>query len=441
MIKSRGQECAFKGEITAFLALTFMLILSIVAALIQSANLYATKHNNRIRTQIALESTFAEYSSELLNQYEIFSRFGASLSVLQNRLDFYGVGDMTHEIEKVEYLTDHSGRPFYEQAIHYAKNWLGLDEVMLGTTYEFSANEDIEHEERGVLESIQEFLEEEEKELPKDNNPIQSVQMLKNMSLLTLVAPEQEQLSNQTISLSELPSHRRLNKGNYEASSKVGTLDKPFFIAYLAEHFSHYKNEKENTSLSYECEYLIGGKKSDRANLEVVCKRILQIRMLANYGYLLTDEGKKTEAEVMAAALCTLAGAPQLTALVKHAILLVWAYGESIVDVRVLLKGKKSPFLKTKETWQLQLANLITLGTEHEVSGEKDGGRGLGYQDYLYGLLLLEKNETLSMRSLDLIESNLHIMTDQCMTKVKIKSQYTLWKGVNDEYTTSFAYQ
>ena len=441
MIRSRGQACAFKGEITAFLALAFILILSIVAAMLESAFLYVRKHDYRVRMGMALESVFAEYDVELLDRYEIFARTGATFLSIQNRLEFYGVKELSSGIEQVEYLTDDSGRPFYEQAIHYAKNWLGLDEVMLGTEYEFAANEEIENEEKGVLGNIRDFLDEEEKELPNDDNPIQSVQMLKNMGLLTLVAPRKESISNRTISLKDFPSHRSLNRGNYKGDSSVGTLDKAFFVAYVAEHFSHYKKQAEDTALSYECEYLIGGKKSDKENLEIVCRRILQIRMLANYGYLLTDESKKAEAEVMAAALCTLAGAPQLTGLVKHAILFAWAYGESIVDVRVLLKGNKSPFIKTKENWQLQLANLVTLGTEKEVSGEKEGGEGLSYQDYLYGLLLLTNNETLSIRSLDIVESNLHIQTDQCMTKVRIKSSYTLWQGVEDQFITSFAYQ
>lgn len=441
LIRLRGQACVFKGEITAFLALVFLLILSIVAALMESASLYVRKHDYRMRMSVALESVFAEYDREILERYELFAYAGATSLVLQNRLEFYGVGDLSNVVEQIEYLTDHSGRAFYEQAVRYAKNWIGMDEVMLGVEYEFSANEDVDTEEKGVLASIRDFLEEEEKELPKANNPIQSVQLLKTMGLLSLVAPQQEQLSNQTVDLKGLPSHRSLNRGNYKRDSAVGTLDKAFFVAYAAEQFAHYQKEKEDTFLSYECEYLIGGKKSDRENLEVVCRRILQIRMLANYGYLLTDETRKAEAELMAGTLCAIAGVPQLTGLVKHAILLAWAYGESIVDVRVLLKGNKNPFLKTSETWQLQLANLVNLGTPKEISGEKDEGNGLSYQDYLYGLLLLEKSETLSMRSLDLVESNLHIQTDQCMTKVKVKSSYTLWQGVEDQFITSFTYQ
>lgn len=440
MIRLRGQACAFKGEVTAFLALIFLLVLSIVAALLESASLYVRKHDSRIRTQMALESAFAEYHRELLEEYEIFARIGATSSLLQNRLGFYGAGDLTHQLQAAEYLTDDSGRPFFEQAVGYAKNWLGLEEVRLGTTYEFS-DEDKEKEEKDILKNIRDLLEEEDKELPDEDNPIQSIQILKNTGILNLVAPRKGEISNQTVSLKELPSHRSLNKGNYEGKGKVGSLDKVFFIAYAAEHFSHFNNAERETTLSYECEYLIGGKKSDKENLEVVCRRIMQIRMLANYGYLLTDEGKKGEAEILATALCLLIEAPQLIGLVKHAILLAWAYGESVVDVRVLLKGKKSPFIKTKDTWQLQLANLVKLGTEQEKTGEKDDGEGLRYQDYLYGLLLLERNETLSMRSLDLIESNLHIKADQCMTKAKVRSAQTLRQGVEDQFTSHYAYQ
>ena len=57
--------------------------------------------------------------------------------------------------------------------------------------------------------------------------------------------------------------------------------------------------------------------------------------------------------------------------------------------------------------------------------------RGLSYQDYIKGLFLLETKETLSMRCLDLIESNLHVKTDQCMTKVEIQS---------DSFTTAYEY-
>ena len=57
------------------------------------------------------------------------------------------------------------------------------------------------------------------------------------------------------------------------------------------------------------------------------------------------------------------------------------------------------------------------------------------YADYVKALLLLEDESTLSMRCLDLIESNLQIQADQCMTKAAVKSNGKY------QFTTIFGYQ
>ena len=46
--------------------------------------------------------------------------------------------------------------------------------------------------------------------------------------------------------------------------------------------------------------------------------------------------------------------APVTTALTA-ALLAAWAYGESLLDVRILLAGGKVPAVKTKESFQLTL--------------------------------------------------------------------------------------
>ena len=150
-----------------------------------------------------------------------------------------------------------------------------------------------------------------------------------------------------------------------------------------------------------------------------VLKRILYLRMGVNYAYLLTDEVKKGEAEALAAVLSVLLTSPEATEVVKQALLLLWAYGESVMDLKVLLKKEKVPLIKTSETWQLQLSNLSKLKTESGSGGEQ----GLDYDDYIKGLLLLERRENLCMRSLDLIEKNLSVKVDECATRVLVKSQ------------------
>ena len=122
-------------------------------------------------------------------------------------------------------------------------------------------------------------------------------------------------------------------------------------------------------------------------------------------------------------------------------LLLAWAYGESIVDVRALLSEKKVAVVKSDATWQLQLSSLVKLGTSEDVTEQKDAEGGLSYREYLIGLLLMEEKESLCMRSLDLIESNLSIKTDQCMTKADIQSSFEMRRGVKDKFSTMFQYQ
>ena len=440
MRKSQKKEQAFKGEITAFLALLFVLMISLVGALIESASIQMTKNIKRADTILALESTFAEYDKEMLEVYDLFVRNGCSPEVIGQRLDYYGATNMTHTITREERLTDNDGCPFREQAILYAKNWLGVDAEFQDTEYEFYSENYLEEEDL-VNMDMEELLAQDEVELPEEGNPLTSVKKLKASSLLALVCENPEALSERSIDIDSLPSKRELKTGNWEKQSPYKATDRPFFAAYLTEHFGCFLDEKESKALLYEQEYLIGGHASDRENLEATCKWILSIRMATNYGYLLTDTVKQAEAEGMALTLCSLLTVPGITEVVKHALLLAWAYGESVVDVRVLLKGKKVPAMKTAESWQLQLANLVKLGTDEEVVSELDIAGGLTYQSYLTGLLTLGYSWLLSMHSLDLIESNLNIRTDECMTKVEIESKAVLRRGVKDTFSTTYGYK
>lgn len=438
--KSQKREPVFRGEITAFLALLFVLMFSLVGALVESASIQMVRNRKRADMVLALESAFAEYDRQMLEEYDLFVRKGCSESTLQGRLEYYGADNMSHNIIKQELLTDDDGYPFYEQAVRYAKNRLGVDASFPNTDYEFYSENYLEEEDL-VNMRMEELLAQDEKDLQEEGNPLSYVKQLKAASLLTLICENPEALSDCSIAVDSLPSNRTLNTGNWENQISRSKSDRPFFAAYLTEHFGCYAETKEARPLLYEQEYLIGGHPSDKENLEKTCKWILSLRMATNYAYLLTDTAKQAEAEALALTLCSLLTVPGITEVVKHALLLAWAYGESIVDMRVLLKGRRVPIIKSADTWQLQLANLIKLGTDEEVVSEVEVAGGLSYQNYLTVLLTLGYGWTLSMRSLDLIESNLNMKTDECMTKVEVKSKAVLRRGVKDTFATSFGYQ
>ena len=434
MKKSRVRARGFKGAITAFASLLFLVLLSLVGAIFESAFIHIQKSQNIVDVSMALESVFAEYQKELFEEYGILGRLGSDEAGVSARLAFYGAGEMKHHIEKLCLLSDEQGSEFYRQAVQYEKEYLGLSDFSFGTELDFE-------EEGCSLDEIEDALEQEDVLLPESENPIGAAQSLANKDLLSLLFVDSSELSSKSISLDNLPTNRKLSKGNWQKSNAMSLSDKAFFVAYLKEHFSNKVNKKEERKLDYEMEYLIGGRSSDRQNLSAVCERILQIRTVANYGYLLTDSTKKAEAKTLATALSILMEAPAVEGVLEQGILIAWAYGEGIVDVRGLLKGNRIPLMKTASSWQLQLSNLGTIGTSNEATGEKSLKDGLSYQDYLTGLLLLEKAEQLSMRSLDLIESNLQIKTDQCITKIQIESETTLRRGIIQKFKTTYGYQ
>ena len=64
---------AKKGEVTAYLSLIFILFISFVGGIMESASVQMAKNYRRVDMNRAMESVFAEYQKELLDEYEIFA--------------------------------------------------------------------------------------------------------------------------------------------------------------------------------------------------------------------------------------------------------------------------------------------------------------------------------------------------------------------------------
>ena len=62
-----------KGELTAFLSLVFILLVSLVGAVLESASIQVMKNERRADATRAMESVFAEYQRDFLDRYEIFA--------------------------------------------------------------------------------------------------------------------------------------------------------------------------------------------------------------------------------------------------------------------------------------------------------------------------------------------------------------------------------
>ncbi len=448
------------GELTAFLSLIFLLLLALVGAALESASIQVLKNEKRADAGRATESVFAEYQKELLEKYEVFALEGTyesgtmSEDAVLNRLSFYGAENMQITTEAVRYLTDENGRPFYHQAVEYEKEKTGAaalgdltGNIPLWQDQE-QQTEEYGKENTETSVELEQMLQDEEQGLLQEDNPLETVSQVRAGGLLNIVLPEGFNLSQKTTELSDTVSHRNLRKGygSLKAPEDSGA-DAIFFNLYLADSFGNAVDQKEDTAFAYEMEYLLSGRSSDAENLEESVNKICMIRCAANYAYLLTDTTKQAEAEVLAGTLCTLLAVPGITTVVKHALLLAWAYGEAVVDVRTLLDGKKVPLAKTAQTWQISLTGLMNLKDAASVQEGAGAETGFSYGQYLQALLLMKGKEELSMRALDLVEQNMktvygqtYFQADYCLTGARFHMTCPLRREVRYEFTTVYQY-
>ena len=75
-----------RGEITVFLSIVFVLMISFVSGILQAAVIQAAKNMGRLETDRVVYSVFGEYQKELLEEYHVFGLEGS-----------YGTGSYSEE--------------------------------------------------------------------------------------------------------------------------------------------------------------------------------------------------------------------------------------------------------------------------------------------------------------------------------------------------------
>ncbi len=471
-----------KAEVTAFLSLIFILFVTFIGGVIESASLQTAKNYRRADMNRAMESVFAEYQTNLLEEYDIFGLEGTygkgddSERSLIKRLEYYGASNMDQTIERIEYLTDNGAAPFYQQVAVYMKHKYGADFLkdMVGLTDSWVKQEEdavkLQEDGKKEQEDLTADLEKAEAEAKEKEEPrmnlqgvtqddfkgdsegesiLSQINILQGLPILPLVRPGSMQISEKSVNLEDRVSHRDLNQGYGDFSDQEedgGAISALLFGQYVLDHFHCAVDEGEGAPLDYELEYLIAGQDSDRANLTRVANRLVLFRMVPNLAYLEKNAVKKNEARAMAAVICV--ACPPAIPVATHVLLGTWAYGEALMDMRSLLKGNKVPFFKNDDTWQLSLNGVLKLATGGEMGDGADADRGLSYQEYLRVLLFLTKKEDLAIRTLDLIEGNIcasqesdFFRVDHCVTKLEVKSKCSFRRGINYTFSTYFGYQ
>ena len=465
-----------KGEMTVFLSIVFVLMISFISGIIQASSIQAGKNLARLETDRAVYSVFGEYQKELLEQYHIFGLEGSygtgsyTEDNLISRMHYYGTDGTEHEITGIQYLTDDHGQAFREQVLTYMEQTkgIGLIRELTGLTAEWEEQEiqgkemeEIQEETAEQMEEVSDLLETEEDtgtggQEQISENPFTFMEKISQYGIVSVVLPEDMVISEKTVDLEAQASYRNLRTGRGSFPSRTGMdgiEEKLLFDEYLAESFTNAVPEEEDAgeekdrSLDYEIEYILAGRSSDEENLESVLFRIFLIRMALNYTFLLTDTEKQGEAELLALAISAVLLMPEAVEGVKQLVIAAWAAGESVVDIRTLLSGKRTALVKTSENWQTSLSSLFRLGDDSRQEGSDIQG-GICYKDYLRMLLFLENTDEITMRALDRAEENLrteqqldHFRADQCITRLRMDNTVTFHDSLTYQFPVYFGYE
>lgn len=465
-----------KGEMTVFLSIVFVLMISFISGIIQASSIQAGKNLARLETDRAVYSVFGEYQKELLEQYHIFGVEGSygtgsyTEDNLISRMHYYGTDGTEHEITGIQYLTDDHGQAFREQVLTYMEQTkgIGLIRELTGLTAEWEEQEiqgkemeEIQEETAEQMEEVSDLLETEEDtgtggQEQISENPFTFMEKISQYGIVSVVLPEDMVISEKTVDLEAQASYRNLRTGHGSFPSRTGMdgiEEKLLFDEYLAESFTNAVPEEEDAgeekdrSLDYEIEYILAGRSSDEENLESVLFRIFLIRMALNYTFLLTDTEKQGEAELLALAISAVLLMPEAVEGVKQLVIAAWAAGESVVDIRTLLSGKRTALVKTSENWQTSLSSLFRLGDDSRQEGSDIQG-GICYKDYLRMLLFLENTDEITMRALDRAEENLrteqqldHFRADQCITRLRMDNTVTFHDSLTYQFPVYFGYE
>lgn len=482
----KEQPVRWQGSITIFLSLMLVVVLGFTGACLEYARAQAVSCQVRLAADSAAESIFAGYHDPMYGTYGLLGRLipAGNMGELEKEtlryVEAYGgrsetMGSTTiagfsageADWTEVAYLTDRNGKVFTTMAAEAMKTeaadlilsrWkerLGLSDPETGGAMAGSAGKetwsrrDLMQEYDGWNEAVKKAQQEaadraaeaasrgyESGEKPKAAGPgaegtkilnlIETMKTLLGNGPVSLVIPRGKTISAGVLPESGLPSNLSAGMKSRSVSGNAFSGGNTLLVhEYYMRRMDCFTSDADK-SIAYELEYLVAGKKTDKANLEAVLTRILWMRIALNLTYLNKSPVKKAEAREAAALAVGWTGVLPLIETTTQLLLSAWAAGEAIVDVRTLLSGEKVPLKKTDDTWNLSLAGLAKAGKstlQGTTSGTEDG---LSYVDHLRIILYTMGEQKLAYRAMDVIQWNLRridgdLRMENCMVAGKLK--------------------
>ncbi|MDO5695611.1 MAG: DUF5702 domain-containing protein [Eubacteriales bacterium] len=409
---TRSNKCSrryhrLKGAVTPAAALILLLIFSMLTGLIEAARIQTAVTETEINAFAAQRSVAGYYHNQLWEDYDILAidmskdRDELMRSYMVSAAESAG-NIYSADYESVEllpyYLTENGGDELVRQATSCMKYRIPADMINNlkgGDLQEDADKKQVENENLEARDEI--VLDEEDYEEPDENteDPREATADLASEDgFADYVTGDMDVSAREGVK--QVPVHGTL--------PPLSVTDHILYNEYILSHFqTATAPEAGDRAMHYEVEYILYGSTNDEANLRAAIRRIRAIRLAMNTAYIMKHGTYEHAAFLAALVLSGWTLSPATVKATKYALIAAWAYAESALDIKALLKGKKVPLMKDASSWQLTYANIASF----RFMKEKDNGKGLTYEDYLRSFLSLQKNAEKTDRVFDLIGSNL----------------------------------
>lgn len=236
-------------------------------------------------------------------------------------------------------------------------------------------------------------------------NLLDRVKRLAEGGLLEAVMPKGMVVSAGILPADGFPSRQILGETAKEAKTD-NIFQKVLTGEYCGSFFTNALSP-EKRPVQYELEYLLKGSFRDSENLEETVTEIFAVREGMNLIHILSDAQKRQEAQALALVITGSAGMVPLVKIVSCVIMGIWAAGESLQDLRILMSGGEVPLWKQKDEWNVDLEGILNMGRGVMPDIGSSQGKGFNYEQYVKLLLLKENPQITYMRMLDVMQMNI----------------------------------
>lgn len=274
----------------------------------------------------------------------------------------------------------------------------------------------------------------------KNKKILQGIQDMGKKKLLELLLPQGRACPS---------SDEIYNTSSFHTTSSANPLQVGLLGEYSLRYFHSYHKEDTEETLPYsgstnlELEYLLHGKKSDYQNLAAEVNSLLAVREAMNFIHIVLSEEKRHAVEEFVYSFLAATANPVVIAVFSIFVIGVWAFAQSVLDVKHLLNEKRVPMMHSMDSWELSLSHLLDFRSYLDTEEGGSEETGLSYKDYLRGFLFTKglinqdkiNNAMLSCMEKDIQntvsekESSFHIK--QCLyylsTDAGISSRHSLY--------------